>query len=79
MKWIQYITKNVILETIAIAVITLGLIYVNLMFSSNYVNVILILLYITAIYYVIKSIIVYHRGKKKYFVENMKEIMDTEE
>ena len=67
------------IETIVLAVITLGLIYVNLMLSSSYVNIVLIILYAVAIYYVIKSIIVYHKGKKKYFVENMKEIINTEE
>ena len=67
------------IEAIVISIITLGLIYVNLMFSSSYIITVLIASYILAIYYVAKSIVLYQRGKNKYFVDNMKEIMNTDE
>ena len=66
-------------ETLIIAIITLGLIYVDLMLSSQYINVLLIILGIVVVYYFIKSIIIRARGKKKYFLDNMKEMINTEE
>lgn len=67
------------IETIVLAIITLGLIYVNLILSSKYVSIVLIISYIACIYYVVKSIVIYHKGKKKYFVDNVKEMINTEE
>ena len=67
------------IETLIIAIVTLGLIYVNLMLSSQYVNVLLIILGISVVYYFIKSLIIRSRGKKKYFLNNMKEMINTEE
>ena len=67
------------IETIVIAIITLGLIYVNLMMSSNYINIVLIALGVLVVYYIIKTIIMYIRGKKKYFVNDMKEMINTDE
>lgn len=67
------------IEMIVLAVITVGLIYVNLMLSSHYINVVTITSYIITIYYVIKAIVVYQKGKNKYFVDDMKEIMNTDE
>ena len=49
------------------------------MFSSSYIITVLLASYILAIYYVAKSIVLYQRGKNKYFVDNMKEIMNTDE
>ena len=66
-------------ETLIIAIVTLGLIYVNLMLSSQYINILLIILGIVVVYYFIKSIVIRARGKKKYFLDNMKEIINTEE
>ena len=67
------------IETIVISIATIGLIYVNLMYSSNYVSVVLIISYISSIYYVIKSIVIYQKGKKKYFVNDVKNMINTEE
>lgn len=67
------------IETIVISMVTLGLIYVNLMFSSYYITIVLTVSYILAIYYMIKSIVIYQKGKNDYFVDNMKEIMKTDE
>ena len=67
------------IETIFIAIITLALIYINIMLSDRYISIVLSISYILAIYYVIKSIVLYIRGRKKYFVDDMKEIMNTDE
>ena len=67
------------IETMVIAIITLALIYINIMFSTKYINIILVISYILAIYYIVKSIIIYVKGRKKYFVDNMKEIINTDE
>lgn len=67
------------IETIVIAIITLALIYVEFMASANYINIVLTISYILAIYYVIKSIIIYIRRRKKYFVNNMKDMINTDE
>ena len=67
------------IETIFVAVITLALIYVNLMLSSNYINIVLIITGVIAIYYIIKSVVIYIRGRNKYFVNDMKEMINTEE
>ena len=49
------------------------------MLQDRYVSIVLSTSYIVAIYYVVKSIILFIRGRKKYFVDDMKEIIDTEE
>lgn len=67
------------IETIFVAVITLALIYVNLMLSSNYINIVLIITGVIAIYYIIKSVVIYIKGRNKYFVNDMKEMINTEE
>ena len=67
------------IETIIISIITLGLIYVNLMMSSTYIKIVLIILGVAVVYYLIKSIIINIRGRKKYFINNMKEMINTEE
>ncbi len=67
------------IETIILALSTVGLIYVELMLSSKYVFIVTAMSYLFAIYYVIKSIIIYIRQRKKYFVDDMKEIIKEEE
>lgn len=67
------------IEAIIISIITFALIYVNLMFADKYINIVLIISYILAIYYVLKSIIIFIRGRKKYFVEGMKEMINNDE
>ena len=67
------------IEAIIISIITFALIYVNLMFADKYINIVLIISYVLAIYYVLKSIIIFIRGRKKYFVEGMKEMINNDE
>ena len=67
------------IETIVIAIITLALIYIHLMFASRYVLITLATAYILALYYVIKSVVIYIRGKQKYFLDDVKEMINTDE
>lgn len=67
------------IEMIILSIITLALIYVNLIFSSRYAYIISAISYIFAAYYLIKSMVIYIRRRKKYFVDDIKEIMDKEE
>ena len=67
------------IELIIIATISLGLIFVHLMFSANYVFIVSIIVAVIFVYYIIKSIIMYFRERKKYFVNDMKEMINTEE
>ena len=66
-------------EMIFIAVVTMALIYVNLIVSSKYIFILALISCIFAIYYIIKSIILYIKLRKKYFVNNMKEIIKEDE
>lgn len=67
------------IEMIVLSLITVALIYVNLMLSTRYVYVVTSISYIFAIYYLVKSIISYIRGRKKYFVDDMKEIIKNKD
>ena len=67
------------IEMIVLAITTVGLIYVNLMLSTRYEFIVPAISSIFAIYYVIKSVVVNLKLKKKYFVDNIKEIIKEEE
>lgn len=67
------------IEMIVLSLVTTALIYVNLMLSMRYVYIVTSISYIFAIYYLIKSVIIYIRGRKKYFVDDMKEIIKNKE
>lgn len=67
------------IEMIAVSIVTLSLIYINLILSNRYVYIVNSISCIFAIYYLIKAIVLYIRKRKKYFVDDMKEMMDKEE
>lgn len=67
------------IETLMLAIITLTLIYINLMFSSRYVFIVNSISCIFAIYYLIKSVIIYIKKRKKCYIDDMKEIINKEE
>ena len=67
------------IELIIIATISLGLIFAHLMFSVSYVLIVSIIVAVFFVYYIIKSMIMYFRERKKYFVNDMKEMINTEE
>lgn len=62
-------------EILILAFITMALIYVNLMWADKFIYVVAFITYLIAMYYVAKSIIVYHKMKKEYFLNEMKEII----
>lgn len=66
-------------EMIVLSIITIGLIYVNLMLSTRYIYIVTSISHIFAIYYLIKSIVIYLKKRKKYFVDDMKEIIQDKE
>lgn len=63
------------IEILVLALSTMACIYVNLMWSDKFVYIVSLLTYIYAIYYVAKSIIIYQKMKKEYFIEKMKKII----
>jgi len=67
------------IEMLILSIINVGLIYVNLMLSSRYTVIVAAISFIFAIYYLLKTIVIYFRSRKKYFIDNMKEIMKKEE
>ena len=67
------------IELIIVATISLGLIFTHLMFSASYAFIVSIIVAVFFVYYIIKSMIMYFRERKKYFVNDMKEMINTEE
>ena len=67
------------IECIIISIITVALIYINIMLSANYISIVLVISYILAIYYVLKSIIIYIRERRKYFVNGIKEMINEDD
>ncbi len=63
------------IEMLLLAFTTMGLIYVNLMWQEKFVYVVALITFIFAIYYVAKSIIVYNKMKKQYFIDEMKKVI----
>lgn len=63
------------IEILLLALITILLIYVNLMWSNKFIYITAFVSYAFAIYYVAKSIIIYKKMKKEYFLEEMKKII----
>ena len=63
------------IEILLLAFITILLIYVNLMWSNKFIYITAFVSYVFAIYYVAKSIIIYKKMKKEYFLEEMKKII----
>lgn len=66
-------------EMIVLSITTVALIYVDLMFSMRYIYIVPAISFVFAVYYLIKSIIIYSKRKKMYFVNNMKEIMNKDD
>lgn len=67
------------IEMIVLSLTTISLIYVDLMLSSRYSVILTSISYIFAIYYLIKSVVIYLKKRKKYFVDGMKEIIKDKE
>ena len=67
------------IETLFLAITTMGLLYVNLELQNIFLPIAASISMIFAIYYVAKSIYLYSKLKKKYFVDNMRDIIQKEE
>lgn len=63
------------IEILMLALVTMILIYVELMWSDKFIYIAAFVIYVFAIYYVAKSIIIYSKMKKEYFLTEMKEII----
>lgn len=63
------------IEILTLAFITMAFIYINLILSDKFVYIVVLTLYVFAIYYVAKSIVIYNKMKKRYFINAMKEII----
>ena len=62
------------IEILIFAITTLALIYVNIMIKDKFILITSICSFIFSIYYIGKSIFIYLKMKKKYFINKMKEI-----
>ena len=67
------------IEMIVLSLTTVSLIYIDLIFSTRFEFIVTAISYIFAIYYLIKRIIIYLKKRKKYFVDDMKEIIKDKE
>lgn len=67
------------IETLFLSIVTMGLLYVNIELQHIFLPIAAIISLLFAIYYVAKSIYLYSKMKKKYFVDNMKDIIQKEE
>ena len=63
------------IETLVLALATMSFIYLNMMWQEKFVPVVVIVALVFAIYYVAKTIIIYHKMKKQFSIENIKEII----
>ena len=63
------------IEILMLSFITMILIYINIMWEGKFVYISAFFTYVFAIYYVAKSIIIYKKMKKEYFLGEMKEII----
>ena len=67
------------IEMIVLSLVTVALIYINLMLSTRYLFIVTSISYIFAIYYLIKSIVIYLKKRKEYFVDNMKDMIHNKD
>ena len=67
------------IETLVLSIATMILLYVNIQIPEKFLVIVNAISILFAVYYVGKSIILYTREKKKYFMNNMKEIIKKEE
>lgn len=67
------------IETLFLSMTTMGLLYANIEIHNIFLPIAAIVSLLFAIYYVAKSIYLYCKMKKKYFVDNIKDIMQKEE
>ena len=67
------------IEMIFLSITTVALIYIDLIYFTRFESIVAAISCLFAIYYLIKCIIIYIKKKRKYFVDDMKEIIKDEE
>lgn len=67
------------IEVLFLSITTMGLLYANIEINNIFLPVAATVSLLFAIYYVAKSIYLYTKMKKSYFVDNMKDIIKKEE
>ena len=67
------------IEILVLALVTIGFIYLDIMYKNKFIPITTTIAYIYSIYYTAKAIILYKRNKKRYFLNNMKEIIKKKE
>ena len=63
------------IEMLVLALCMLAAIYIDIMLNSKFVIIAILTTYAIAIYYTVKSIIVYTKMKRQYFIDSMKKII----
>ena len=61
------------------AILTMSLIYINLMYFDKFAYVVAIIAFALAAYYIVKCVVKDKRNKKKYCMNQMREIIDKDE
>lgn len=67
------------IETLVLSIATMLLLYVDIQMPGKFLVIVNAISLLFAVYYVGKSILLYTKLKKKYFMNNMKEIIKKEE
>ena len=63
------------IETLVLSFCMIAFIYISIMLNSKFVVIVVLTTYAIAIYYTVKSAIIYKKMKKQYFIDAMKEII----
>ena len=60
------------IEILVLALCMLAFIYIDIMLNSKFVIIAILLTYVIAIYYTVKSVIIYKKMKKQYLIASLK-------
>ena len=63
------------IEILILAFVTMALLYINLMWQDKFIPIAVFISYVFCIYYVVKSIIIYCKIKKKYTASEIKKMI----
>lgn len=67
------------IEVLVLSLVTIGFIYLDIMYKNKFIPIAMLVAYIFSIYYIAKSIIIYIKLKKQYSINNLKEIIKKKE
>lgn len=66
------------IEILVLSLITLGLVYLNIMENNKFIAITALISYIYAIYYIAKAMIIYTKMKKQSSIEKIKEMISKD-